>query len=233
MINIFIGYDARESIAYHVCVQSIIGTSSQPISVTPLVLDHLKDYQESHQDGSNEFIYSRFLVPHLMHHKGWALFVDGDMIFREDIANLWNLRNDKFAVMCVHHNYTSKVTKKYLGATNSNYPRKNWSSVVLWNCSHPSNRVVTPEFVKQSNGQTLHRFKWLKEVEIGELPIEWNWLPDEFGVNHQARLLHWTLGTPCFKEYANAPMANEWHQELQRTNYSTQSEHSISAIQSI
>jgi lipopolysaccharide biosynthesis glycosyltransferase len=222
MINIFIGYDTRESIAYHVCVQSIIGTSSQPVAITPLVLDHLKDYQESHQDGSNQFIYSRFLVPHLMNHKGWALFVDGDMVFREDISNLWDLRDDKYAVMCVHHDYISKATHKYLGAKNTNYPRKNWSSVVLWNCSHPSNQHITPEFVRLANGPTLHRFKWLKDSEIGQLPIEWNWLPDEFGTNHQARLLHWTLGTPCFNEYADAPMANEWHQEFQRTTYSAQ-----------
>lgn len=233
MINIFIGYDTRESIAYHVCVQSIIGTSSQPVAITPLVLDHLKDYQESHKDGSNQFIYSRFLVPHLMNHKGWALFIDGDMVFREDISNLWDLRDDRYAVMCVHHDYTSKATHKYLGATNSNYPRKNWSSVVLWNCSHPSNQHVTPEFVRLANGPTLHRFKWLNDSEIGQLPIEWNWLPDEFGTNHQARLLHWTLGTPCFNEYADAPMANEWHQEFQRATYSSQVCHSKTELPAV
>lgn len=213
MINIFIGFDERESIAYHVCSHSILRKCSTPVAIMPLGLHLLDDYKEEHTDGSNNFIYSRFLIPHLMNYKGWAIFIDGDMIVRDDIKQLWDKRDSSKAVLCVKHDYKTKSTKKYLGANNENYPRKNWSSVVLWNCEHPSNRAITPAFVQSRTGAQLHRFTWLEDSEIGGLPIEWNWLPDEFGPNKEAKLLHWTLGTPCFNEYAKAPMAELWHQE--------------------
>ena len=222
MINVFIGYDPRESIAYHVCANSIIRHSSQPVSLVPLSLNNLKHYTETHTDGSNQFIYSRFLVPHLMNYSEWAIFVDGDMILRSDIADLWALRDPSKAVQVVQHSYQTKMSEKYLGAKNENYPRKNWSSVILWNCSHPSNRCVTPEFVQASSGATVHRFSWLDDSEIGSLPVEWNWLPDEFGANPNAKLLHYTLGTPCFHEFATSPMADEWHRERIYTTYSLQ-----------
>lgn len=213
MIKIFIGFDPREAVTYHVCVNSLIRLSSQPLAVMPLALKNLGSYTETHQDGSNNFIYSRFLVPHLMQHDGWALFIDGDMLLRTDIAELWALRDESKAVMCVHHDYKTKTSDKYLGSKNTDYPRKNWSSVVLWNCGHPANHGVTPEFVMGATGAQLHRFTWLDDSLVGELPIVWNWLPDEFGANADAKLLHWTLGSPCFHEYADVPMASEWHRE--------------------
>lgn len=222
MINVFIGFDPREAIAYHVCANSIVRLSSQPLAITPLALNNLADYTERHTDGSNQFIYSRFLVPHLMQFAGWALFVDGDMLLRADIAGLWALRDPEKALLCVHHDYRTRATDKYLGARNQDYPRKNWSSVVLWNCGHPANRCLTPEFVENASGAQLHRFTWLDDSLIGNLPLEWNWLPDEFGPNPDAKLLHWTLGTPCFHEYATAPMAEEWHRERMLANYSLQ-----------
>lgn len=222
IIRVFVGYDPREIVAYHVCVNSIIRNGTQPVAFTALALNNLPSYSESHTDCSNQFIYSRFLLPHLTNYTGWALFIDGDMLVRDDIAKLWALRDESKAVMCVQHDYQTKASTKYLGSKNPNYPRKNWSSVVLWNCAHPSNRVVTPSFVEQSTGAQLHRFTWLQDDEIGALPKVWNWLPDEFGPNEDAKLLHWTLGTPCFHEYADAPMANEWHRERMLTNFSAQ-----------
>lgn len=222
MIPVFIGYDPREAVAYHVCANSIIRHASVPVSFVPLALNNLASYTETHTDGSNQFIYSRFLVPHLMNHQGWAIFMDGDMLVRADIAELWSLRDDSKAVMCVHHDYKTRAHDKYLGAKNQDYPRKNWSSVVLWNCGHEANRIVTPEFVEKSTGAQLHRFTWLDDGLIGEVPKIWNWLPDEFGPNPDAKLLHWTLGTPCFHEYADTPMAAEWHRERLLMNYSLQ-----------
>ena len=222
MIRVFIGFDPREAVAYHVCSNSIIRHSSEVVSLTPLALRNLKTYSETHSDGSNQFIYTRFLIPSLMEYQGWALFIDGDMLLRDDIAKLWALRDETKAVMCVHHDYRTKAETKYLGSVNQNYPRKNWSSVVLWNCGHPANRVVTPEFVANGTGAQLHRFTWLDDSLIGELPIEWNWLPDEFGANTDAMLLHWTLGAPCFHEYAHVPMATEWHREKLLTDFCLQ-----------
>lgn len=222
MINVFIGYDPREAIAYHVCANSIIRQSSTPVSLNPLALRNLKDYKEKHTDGSNHFIYSRFLVPHLMNYKGWAIFMDGDMILRDDITKLWNMRDNAYAVMVVKHDYKTIMSEKYLGSKNENYPRKNWSSVILWNCEHPENKQVTPDLVQESPGSFLHRFSWLNDSHIGEIPIEWNWLPDEFGTNPNAKLLHYTLGTPSFHEFSTTPMGNEWHRERIYTEYCQQ-----------
>jgi lipopolysaccharide biosynthesis glycosyltransferase len=217
MIRITIGYDEREAVAYHTFCQSIIDKSSQPVSFTPLVLSALSGYAEKHNDGSNAFIYSRFLTPFLFGFQGWAIFADGDMICRDDIAKLWALRDESKAVMCAKHEYKTKAQDKYLGNKNQDYPRKNWSSVVLWNCGHPDNRILTPEFVQEQTGAILHRFTWLKDEQVGEIPKEWNWLTTEYPDNYDAKLLHYTLGTPCFKDYWSSDMADEWHSAYERT----------------
>jgi hypothetical protein len=225
-LDVFIGYDPREAVAYHVCANSIIRNASQPVCIHPIALSNVRNYKETHTDASNQFIYSRFLVPYLMDYQGVALFVDGDMILREgvDIAELFALMDLEKAVMCVQHDYQTKSGVKYLGAPNESYPRKQWSAVTLWNCGNYLNRALTPEYVQSATGAQLHRFLHLPDDRIGALPKEWNWLPDEFGPNPDAKLLHWTLGTPCFneQEYACAPMSEEWHRERMLTNYSMQ-----------
>lgn len=223
MIPVFIGYDPREAIAFHVCTNSIIRQSSQPVSINPLALNILSGYEERHTDGSNHFIYSRFLVPHLMNYKGWALFIDGDMILRDDIVKLWELRDESKAVMVVKHDYKTKMVEKYLGSKNEDYPCKNWSSVILWNCGHPANRQITPEFIQSATGAQVHRFTWLTEDQIGELPKEWNWLDIEYEWNPLAKLIHYTLGTPCFHEFADkGDFCDEWHRERIYTEYCQQ-----------
>jgi lipopolysaccharide biosynthesis glycosyltransferase len=223
-IPVFVGYDPREAIAYHVCVNSIIRNSSQPVAIVPVALNLFQDYSETHTDGSNHFIYTRFLVPYLCDFTGHAIFIDGDMIVRGDIAELWDLRDATKDVQVVKHDYKTKMPVKYLGAKNEDYPRKNWSSVILWNCNSFPNRKLTPEFVQKSTGSELHRFSWLDDERIDELPPEWNWLPDEYGPNADAKLLHYTLGTPCFQEFADTPQGNEWHRERILTEYCQQRE---------
>jgi lipopolysaccharide biosynthesis glycosyltransferase len=221
-IPIFIGYDSREAIAFHTCVNSIVRHASQPVSIMPLALNNFKDYTETHTDGSNQFIYSRFLVPHLMDYQGQAIFMDGDMIVRGDIAELWAMRDLGKDVQVVKHDYKTKMTTKYLGSKNEDYPRKNWSSVMIFNCQNFPTKKLTPEYIQKSTGAHLHRFEWTTDDRVGALPPEWNWLPDEYGANPDAKLLHYTLGTPCFHEFATTPMADEWHRERMLTNYSLQ-----------
>jgi lipopolysaccharide biosynthesis glycosyltransferase len=221
-IPIFIGYDPREAVAYHTCANSIIRQASQPVAIIPLALNLFTDYNETHTDGSNQFIYSRFLVPHLMEFTGHAIFMDGDMIMRGDIAELWTQRSSYYDVQVVKHDYKTRMTEKYLGSKNEDYPRKNWSSVILWNCNSHPNRRLTPEFVQQSTGAELHRFTWIEDSRIGELDKEWNWLPDEYGANTNAKLLHYTLGTPCFHEFATTPQGDEWHREHMLADYCLQ-----------
>ena len=222
-IPVFVGYDPREAIAYHTCVNSIIRHASQPVAIIPVALNLFRDYDETHTDGSNQFIYSRFLVPHLMDYQGWAIFIDGDMILRGDIVELWEARDFTKDVMVVKHDYQTRMPVKYLGSKNEDYPRKNWSSVILWNCNSFPNRKLTPEFVQQSTGAELHRFTWLDDDRIGELPPEWNWLDVEYDWNPNAKLVHYTLGTPCFHEFAaRGSFCNEWHGERMLTTYCKQ-----------
>lgn len=213
MIPVYIGYDPREAAAFHVCAQSIIARASEPVSIIPLALNALaKVYQETHTDGSNQFIYSRFLVPYLQGFSGHALFLDGDMIVQDDIAKLWARKSPYHAVQCVPHDYQTRFPIKYWGAKNADYPRKNWSSVVIWNCGSFLNRKLTPEYVRQQTGAYLHRFAWLNDESVGALPLEWNWLVREYADNPEAKLLHYTLGTPCIKGYESP----EWFAELRK-----------------
>lgn len=211
MINLFVGFDPREAVAYHVFCNSIFQNTSVPVQITPLVLSQLQEFNETHDDRSNDFVYSRFLTPYLSDFKGWAIFADGDMICQGDLKELIDMADPSKAVMVVKHDYQTKATQKYLGNINENYPRKNWSSVILWNCDHPKHKILTPDFVSKQTGKFLHRFSWLDDQDIGELPLEWNWLANEYRVNREAKLIHFTLGTPCFKDYKNSDMADIWY----------------------
>jgi len=211
MINLFVGFDPREAVAYHVFCSSIIQNTSVPVQITPLVLSQLQEFNEMHDDRSNDFVYSRFLTPYLSDFKGWAIFADGDMICQGDLKELIDMADPSKAAMVVKHDYQTKATQKYLGNINENYPRKNWSSVILWNCDHPKHKILTPDFVSKQTGKFLHRFSWLDDQDIGELPLEWNWLASEYKVNREAKLIHYTLGTPCFKDYKNSDMADIWY----------------------
>lgn len=210
-IRIFVGYDAREAVAYHVCVQSLIENSSRPLEIHPLALGNMERfYAEAHKDGSNAFIYSRFLVPYLCGWHGSAIFLDGDMLVRGDVAELWALRRPDRGVQVVQHDYKTRHPVKYLDNMNEDYPRKNWSSVIVWNCGYFPNRKLTPEFVSGATGQYLHRFEWLRDEQIGDLPMDWNWLCAEYDENPGAKLYHYTVGTPCFPGYDKQEGAGEW-----------------------
>ena len=212
MIRLFIGYDEREPAAYHTCVDSIIRHSSEPLSITPLALNNFEHfYDEVHTDGSNAFIYSRFLVPYLCGFKGDAIYLDGDMVVLSDIYDLWQLRDPFMAVQVVKHDYKTTAAAKYLGNINEDYPRKNWSSVMVWNCGHFGNGRLTPQSVTRMSGAELHRFSFLRDDFVGDLPITWNWLETEYEPNDNVDLIHYTLGLPCFSEYARTVQAGHWH----------------------
>ena len=217
-VTLVVGFDQREAISYHTFCQSVLEKSSIPVRFIPLAENTLRFYQERHENISNRFVFSRFLTPYLTDYQGMAVFADGDMVCRTDIAELAALFDPLKAVQLVKHDYQTKATKKYLNNINVNYPRKNWSSLVMFNCAHPSNRVLTPAYIEEKNGAHLHRFGWLQDEEIGALPMEWNWLATEYQDNQDAKIIHYTLGTPCFQDYRDAAMADDWWQANARAN---------------
>ncbi|MEN3791775.1 glycosyltransferase [Fulvimarina sp. MAC3] len=216
--RVFIGFDTKEVIAYHVLAQSILEKSSMPVQFTPIVLSNLEGIftRERNSLQSTEFSFSRFLVPYLSGFEGWSLFMDCDMLMRVDIAELWKLRDEKYAVQVVKHDYVPKTETKFLGQTQTKYEKKNWSSVILFNNAKCS--ALTPDYVNSATGLQLHQFKWLEGDEnIGELPAEWNWLVNEYDHNPDAKNVHFTDGGPYFDEYKNDDYSEEWFAARDRT----------------
>ena len=210
MIPIFIGYDSKVKIAYHVLAESILRNSSTPVTISPIYLGNLKNIYTRKQDpfASTEFSFSRFLVPHLMNYNGWAIFMDSDMVMLSDITELWNLRNEKYALQVCKHDYTPNSKNKFLGNNQTIYAKKNWSSLMLMDCSKC--KTLTPEYVNTKSGLELHQFKWLDEDLIGSIPLEWNWLAGEYPYKKDVHNIHFTEGGPYFKDYKNTEYANEW-----------------------
>jgi len=217
LIPVYIGYDQREAVAFSVLSHSIHARSTEPVSITPLMLSQLRDTfkREKHPLQSTEFSFSRFLTPYLSSYTGWSVFMDCDMLMLEDIARLWELRDERYAVMVVKHEHVPRETRKFLGMPQSRYEKKNWSSVMLFN--NPRCRALTPDYVSTASGLDLHQFKWLaSEDEIGALPRRWNHLVDYDPPEADAALVHYTLGGPYFAEYASCEYADEWRAEKER-----------------
>ena len=214
MIRVFIGYDAREAVAFSVLSHSIHTRASEPVLIAPLMLAQLKGVltRERHPLQSTDFSFSRFLTPYLSGYAGWSVFMDCDMLMRDDIAGLYRLRDDRYAVMVVKHDHVPKETVKFLGEPQSKYEKKNWSSVMLFH--NAKCRALTPEYVNSASGLELHQFKWLGNDDlIGALPDRWNHLVGYNAQRHDAALVHYTKGGPYFDEYRDCEYSKEWFNE--------------------
>lgn len=212
-INLYCGYDERESLGFHTFVSSVIRRSSRFVKVTPL-----PEMGMGH--GSNAFTVSRFLVPWLNDFKGKAIFADAaDMLCLDDIEKLDRLFNPAYAIQVVRHaDYISQHERKYVDTNmeceNRNYSRKNWASIFIANCEHPAWRGMTPQGIVKHTNLELLQFQFLLDKEIGSLPAEWNCLVDEGQADECAKILHWTAGAPFFNSYKNARRSNDWFLEL-------------------
>lgn len=213
MNQVYIGYDPREDLAFNVAIKSLMRRSRnahfRPIYLKdPKIASILTRPIErngntmwcpiSQAPMSVEFAISRFCVPFLQH-EGWALFTDCDVLFLEDVNELFKLADDKYAVMVVKHEHNPKEAFKMDGQIQTSYPRKNWSSVVLWNCSHPANTELTIDKLNTWPGRDLHAFKWLPDEFIGELPSEWNHLVGVSERVESPKIAHYTLGGPWIR----------------------------------
>lgn len=219
----FVGYDTREDLAYEVCRYSILKRSSIPVEIIPIKQSQLRDqklfWRERNKLESTEFSFTRFLTPYLAGYEGWAVFVDCDFLYLSDVKELYDLIDEKYAVMCVQHDYTPKESTKMDGAVQTVYPRKNWSSMVLYNCGHPKNKALSPEIVNKETGAYLHRFMWLDDEDIGEVPFVWNFLVGhnrvvDGDVNTYPKAIHYTSGGPWFEAWKDCEFADLWWKEL-------------------
>jgi lipopolysaccharide biosynthesis glycosyltransferase len=217
VIRVFIGFDPRETIAYNVLSFSIQRHATQPVAIAPLMLSQLGGVltRERHPLQSTDFSFSRFLTPFLADYTGWSVFMDCDMLMLDDIATLWSLRDERYAVMVVKHRHVPRETVKFLGEPQSKYEKKNWSSVMLFN--NALCRTLTPDYVNTATGLELHQFKWLESEDlIGSLPDRWNHLVGYNPPRADAALVHYTLGGPYFEEFGTCEYADAWREAKQQ-----------------
>lgn len=217
MINVFIGYDKHEPIAYHVLAHSIMRRASVPVSITPLYLPQLRAmdlyWRERGATESTDFSLTRFLVPRLSHYQGISIFMDCDMLCLGDVADLQMIamKEPYKDVFVVKHDYAPHTNTKFLGQIQTVYPCKNWSSVMVFNNHRMAVKRLTAEYVNTASGADLHQFKWAGAV--GDLPPEWNHLVGEYPPNPDAKLAHFTLGGPYFTDYFGCEYTEEWYAE--------------------
>lgn len=224
-INVFIGYDPVETVSFHTMVQSLIEYSSKPLNIHPVNIRNYKDiyFRKKDPKQSNEFSFSRFLVPYLMNYRGFGIFFDCDMMLRDDVTKIFDNIDENKAVSVVKHSYLPRDDIKYLDNVQYSYPRKNWSSVVVWNCGHPKNKELDLNFINTKSGLELHRFSWLDDYDIGELDVTWNWLVGEYdNPPENVKNVHWTIGGPYFKEFRDVDFSEEWRQMHQLINFCKQ-----------
>jgi hypothetical protein len=211
---VFIGYDSREVVAFNVLAHSIQARSSTPVAIAPIMLAQLQGTfaRERHSLQSTDFSFSRFLTPYLSGFQGFSIFMDCDMLMLDDIAPLWALRDDRYAVQVIKHDHRPRESTKFLGEPQTAYEKKNWSSVMLFNNERCAG--LTPEYVNRASGLELHQFKWVGgDHLIGALPKKWNHLVGYDAPSSDVSLVHYTLGGPYFQEYADCEYADEWRVE--------------------
>lgn len=212
--RIFIGKDHKENIAYYTLVNSILRKTKRPVSITALTIQSLSHVYTRPRDPkqSNEFSFTRFLVPWLCNYRGLALYMDCDMLVRDgtDITDVFDVELSNSVTLCKHE-YEPKSDTKFLGAHQYKYPCKNWSSLMVFNCANYHTRRLTPEYVNMAPAMDLHQFKWTNRV--GELPKEWNWLVGEYPSESKAKVAHFTLGGPYFTGHDDCDYSLEWFEE--------------------
>ncbi|MEO1330180.1 MAG: glycosyltransferase [Pseudomonadota bacterium] len=219
--RVFIGWDSREDIAYQVCRSSILRHASGSVEVRPLKQSELREQglyrREEDPLASTEFTYTRFLTPYLAGFEGWAIFVDCDFLYTADIQDLWAQRDPSKAVMCVQHDYQPTEATKMDGKAQTVYPRKNWSSMMLMNCGHPSTRKLTVEAVNSEGPAYLHRMLWADDAEIGALDKTWNWLEGWYAPEAAPpKAIHYTRGGPWFEAWRDVDYGALWLAERDR-----------------
>jgi lipopolysaccharide biosynthesis glycosyltransferase len=221
--RIFIGYDEREDLAYRICFYSIRSYSAYKYVPERLRTVDITGYNRPVvQEQSTDFTYSRFLVPHLSDFKGFSIFVDCDFLFLSDVQELFELAKsdrEKAVWVCKHPQYIPNSVLKMDGKTQYTYPRKNWSSLMVFNNEHPRCAELTLDTINDPDkGKYLHRFDWVTDDAIGSIPLNWNCLDDYYLLDNP-KAIHYTDGGPWFPEYQETTYSDIWKEHLREWEY--------------
>jgi lipopolysaccharide biosynthesis glycosyltransferase len=229
-LSVYIGFEPREAAAFAVARWSAIRRMSTSLPLNGLVLEDVQlrglyrrpiEWRDgpagrrimwdplSKAPMSTQHANARFLVPHLAKH-GWALFMDGDVLVRGNLCRLFEGLDRSKALYCVKHPNMPPEGLKMDGQAQLQYARKNWSSVMIFNCDHEANAALTLGVINAVPGRDLHRFFWLTDDQIGELPREWNWLVRQSPAIEEPKIVHFTEGTPDMPGYEADPYTDEW-----------------------
>lgn len=216
-IPFFVGYDKREAVGYHVFCHSVLARTKLDVSFTPM-----RGSGSKPMGSSTAFDHTRWDVPRLCGYSGLAIWAECDMLCRTDIAELLECFNNKYDVMVAKHDYRTRFPVKFLGQSNEDYPRKNWSSLMVINCRAAVwQRIDYLRLHNLPDLRLLHSFPeriesvaLFDQDRIGALDLGWNWLVGEYPHNPKAAFAHFTIGLPCFKEYKDCDYSNEWRAEL-------------------
>lgn len=221
---IYIGWDSREDEAFRVLRYSI-KKHCPSADVHAIVQSDLRREgiysREPDPQESTEFSLTRFLTPYLMNYSGWALFMDCDMLVTANIHELFNYADLHSAVQVVKHFHQPIEKTKMDGQVQTLYPRKNWSSVMLFNCGHIKNKNLTPEVVSSVQPSFLHRFQWLEESDVGELPLSWNFLSEYYKKlpsDVTPKNIHFTSGSPFMAGYEDCDYSEVWYKYRDEMN---------------
>lgn len=218
-LKVFVGFDKAEHAAYQVCSYSIIKNASKPVAIIPLNINYFPTFTNNDYKASTDFAFTRFLVPWLSEYEGYSIFMDADMLVREDIHKMLEVVDKDITrkVWCVQHDYDPILDDKFLGQKQTNYMKKNWSSVMLFNNSACNG--LTYDYVNSTKGLDLHQFNWCLKDQIGKLPPTWNYLVGEnIEGNPDASIVHFTRGGPYFKEYEHCEYSKEWFDYFKEAN---------------
>jgi len=206
--RIFLGYDPTQQIACDVLKYSLEKHASEPIDVQAIDQDKIPDWQRPVDPlASTPFTYTRFLVPYLCDYEGTGLFMDSDMLALGDVCELFHLDMDGLALRVRKHEYNPSETMKMGGKVQTQYPRKNWSSLML--CNNFELKVWTKEAAETESGAWLHRFEPIPDEKIGDIPEDFNVLDKMTG---PTKLLHYTSGGPWLAGCEDAAHADVWHE---------------------
>ena len=221
-MNVYIGYDSRQDYSEHFSEvvnppyqvsKYSIEKYNKSVNIEPIIVSELKlkniYWRQADYLSSTEFVYSRFLTPHLNGYKGIALFCDSDFLWQTDVNELLDYYDEKYSVMCVKHNYTPPESTKMDGKAQTHYPRKNWSSLMMFNCSHPDIKKLSVKNINAKNAKWLHRFECTSDECVGEIPATFNWLEGWYNDNINPKAIHYTRGGPWHTTW-NGQYKDKW-----------------------